>query len=68
MSFLIVFPLSASNNFLFLAPTGLPSVLPSDLSLARASFVRWAIKALSISADNPKAKANTLEEISEPKR
>lgn len=43
-----------------LLPIGRPSTIPSAFFLAKASFVLWLIKFLSISADKPNAKARTL--------
>ena len=41
-------------------PLGRPNITPSIFFRAKASFVRWLIRLRSISADSPKAKANTL--------
>jgi len=55
-----LFSFPVSFKTLFLLPIGLPNTFPSAFNLANASFVLCDIKFLSISADNPKAKANTL--------
>ena len=41
-------------------PAGRPNVIPSAFLRARASFVLWLIRFRSISAESPKANANTL--------
>ena len=56
------------NSFLVRLPFGRPICFPSALSLAKASRVRWLIRLRSISADRPKAKANTLDCMSSPRR
>ena len=56
------------NSFLVRLPFGRPICFPSALSLAKASRVRWLIRLRSISAERPKAKANTLDCISSPRR
>ncbi len=56
------------SSFLVRLPFGRPICFPSALSLAKASRVRWLIRLRSISADSPKAKANTLDCMSSPKR
>ena len=53
-------PLNLYFSGEFFLPLGRPNFTPSARFLANASFVRWEIKFLSISADNPKAKAKTL--------
>ena len=52
----------------FALPIGRPMRPPSALTRAKASFVLCEIRFLSISADNPNAKAKTLLVISAPKR
>ena len=56
------------SSFLVRLPFGRPICFPSALSLAKASRVRWLIRLRSISADRPKANANTLDCMSSPKR
>ena len=49
-------------------PLGRPNTIPSDRFRAKASFVRCEIRFRSISAERPKAKARTLELMSEQRR
>lgn len=62
------FPYKGLISFLVRLPFGRPMCFPSALSLAKASRVRWLMRLRSISADKPKANANTLDCMSSPNR